>query len=85
VAILCLIAGEPGRGAVWLFDSFGRGTANNPRLDSGGSPVAGGFRAFGPRVAISTGANTRSSAAPADFKCAISAESDAGCEFASPV
>src|ERR1035437_96378 len=39
VAVLFLGAGEPGRGSVLLFDSFGLGTTNNPRLDSGGSPV----------------------------------------------
>src|SRR5512140_3178352 len=39
VAVLLLSAGEPGRGSVLLFDSFGLGTTNNPRLDSGGSPV----------------------------------------------
>src|SRR5512140_1005850 len=39
VVVLFLSAGEPGRGSVLLFDSFGLGTMNNPRLDSGGSPV----------------------------------------------
>ena len=43
VAILFLGVGEPGRGSVLLFDSFGLGTTNNPRLDSGGSPVTIGL------------------------------------------
>ncbi len=34
VAVLLLSAGEVGRGSVLLFDSFGLGTTNNPRLDS---------------------------------------------------
>jgi hypothetical protein len=39
VAVLFLGAVEPGRGSVLLFDSFGLGTASDPRLDSGGSSV----------------------------------------------
>ena len=55
MAILCLIAGEPGRGSILLFDSFGVGTANNPRLDSGGAPVTNitlGFDLSGIRAEI---------------------------------
>jgi hypothetical protein len=39
VAVFFLSALEPARGSVLLFDSFGLGTTNNPRLDSGGLPV----------------------------------------------
>lgn len=38
--MLFLSDGLLGRGSVLLFDSFGLGTTNNPRLDSGGSPVS---------------------------------------------
>src|ERR1039457_6823203 len=39
MAVFFLSALEPARGSVLLFDSFGLGTTNNPRLDSGGLPV----------------------------------------------
>ena len=39
IIVLGISTAQLGHAAVLLLDSFGLGTANNPRLDSGGSPV----------------------------------------------